>query len=257
MELVDAHIHMQERLRVLLAATVGRAWAGLPGYDRADLDQWLTTVLPLVEGAQRRSVAITEAYLARALERQPLGLNPADIVGAPARAGTPPDVVYTRPFVTVWTALKAGRGFDQAVRDGLVRATSTAETDVQLAMRSTVAQVGEIDKVPGWERVPDANACSLCLIASTQRYRSGDLMPIHNRCGCGVRPLTAEAGHVINRDLYQHLKANGAIDQITSQRQRARLTEATAATPDLTAQIVHHGELGPVLVDAAHDFTVI
>lgn len=43
--------------------------------------------------------------------------------------------------------------------------------------------------IVGYERVPDGDACKLCNLAAGQRYRKPNLMPIHNRCGCGVRPL--------------------------------------------------------------------
>lgn len=46
--------------------------------------------------------------------------------------------------------------------------------------------------VVGYERVPDGSACALCNIAAGQRYTSGNLMPIHDRCGCGVMPLTED-----------------------------------------------------------------
>lgn len=46
--------------------------------------------------------------------------------------------------------------------------------------------------IVGYERVPDGNACDLCDLASGQRYTRGDLMPIHDGCGCGVEPLTED-----------------------------------------------------------------
>lgn len=45
------------------------------------------------------------------------------------------------------------------------------------------------ERIVGYERVPDGNACSLCNTAAGQRYRSSDLLPIHGGCGCGVRPV--------------------------------------------------------------------
>jgi hypothetical protein len=249
--LANGHIEAQRRLRVLAANGVSRIWQSLPGYDRQNIDEWLTRTLPLIAGAQRASVALTEAYLARELRRQPLGINPDDLIGAGVRNGTPPEVVYERPFVTVWTALQSGHAWADAVASGLARATSTAETDVQLAMRGTLREVGQLDDtIYGYERVPDGNACDLCLIASTQRYHVEDLMPIHNRCGCGVGVITdPEVGQIINRERYTDLKQRGAISKITDQRRRAR-AEDTA-----TAAIAEHGELGPVLVDGAQHFT--
>lgn len=252
----EAHVIAQERLRAIVVAAVAAAWAALPRYDRDQVEPWLATVVPLVLAGQRQSVALTEAFIARALRRQPLGVNPANLIGAAVRNGTAPQEVYQRPFVNVWTALKDGKEFEQAVAEGLDRATSAAATDVQLSMRATAAAVGGADPgIYGWQRVTDGNACDLCLIASTQRYHKADLLPIHNHCGCSVAPITEPSGQVIDRALYRRLKAEGAIDKITAQRQRRR--EREAAEPPAEAEVVHHGELGPVLVDPAHTFTLL
>lgn len=254
--LAEAHIEGQRRLRVLVASAVTQIWRSLPGYDRPNLDEWLSRVVPLVLAGQRQSAALTEAYLARSLERQPLGINPAVLIGAAVRNGTAPETVYERPFVTLWTALKRGAQFEDALAQGLDRATSTAATDVQLSMTHTVASVSAADPmVSGFRRVTDGNACALCRIASTQRYHRGDLLPIHSHCGCGVLPIVGQpTGQVIDRDLLRQLKADGEVQKITAQRQRARAREESG----IDEPAVHeHGELGPVLTNPAHDFTSI
>lgn len=222
--LVEAHIEGERRLRVLVTQGVERIWRELPGYDRANVDQWLSQVLPLVSAGQRASVALTEGYLARVLGRLPLGLNPDELIGAAVRNGTPPGEVYQRPFVTVWTALGAGTGFADAVNAGLARATSSAAMDVQLAMRGTANAVQEADDgVFGFTRVADGGACTFCSEVDGAYVKSADAMPLHNNCGCGLEPLTAP-----------HPRA-------------AKLPSGVA--------VHQHGELGPVLTDPAHDFT--
>jgi hypothetical protein len=57
-------------------------------------------------------------------------------------------------------------------------------------------------------------------------------MPIHNRCGCGVDVITSE-----DRDLFTGSQAND-LDLDPAE-----------------VRIEEHGELGPVLVGAGHDFT--
>lgn len=219
--LVETHLTLQARVRAALARVVGAAWTGLPGHDRENVDEWLAAVLPLVEAAQRQSVALTDAYVARALDRPALGVDQAGLIGAAVRNGTSPEVVYRRPFVQMWSALARGVMFDDALEQGRERAVSAAETDVQLAHRAAYPAIAMQDeRVRGWQRVTDGKACELCLIASTQRYRRGDLMPIHNHCGCGVRPITdPDAGSSINRDLYRTLRADGAMTRVTLQRQ--------------------------------------
>lgn len=226
-QLAHAHIEAQRRLREIASTLVASVWAGLPGYDEENVDQFLKQAVPLALAAQGQSVSLTEAFLARAIRRQPLGVDRAALIGAGARAGTPPEQVYRRPFVTVWSALQAGSQWDDAVSQGLARATSTAATDVQLAMRGTLREVGEADDlILGYQRVPDGNACNFCQLAAGQRYHSSDLMPIHSHCGCGVDVITGT----------QRPNFSGKLEN------------------DQVA-VAEHGELGPVLVDPAHDFT--
>lgn len=256
-----AHIAGEKRLRDLVAAALVSLWAGLSGYDEENVDEWLTRALPVVLGAQRQSVALTEAFFARSLGRQPLGVNPTNLIGPGVRNGSDPREVYRRPFVTLWSGLKESKPFEEAAQAALERATVTAQTDVQLSMRATAREIAQADpEIFGFRRVTDGDACDLCLIASTQRYHVSDLLPIHGRCGCGVEPITEPTDRVIDSDLLRKLKAEGAIDKITRQRRAARLKERgqdppAEDEPPLTAEVREHGELGPVLVNADHHFT--
>lgn len=222
--LASAHILAEERLRKATTAIVGRIWAGLPGYDRQNVDQWLSTVLPVVAAGQRQSVALTEAYIARYLDRPPRGIDVEELIGAAVRNGTPPETVYERPFVSVWADLGAGKLFEDAYASGLARATSSAAMDVQLSMRATANAVQNADEgVYGYQRVADGGACAFCLEIDGAYVKSADAFPLHNNCGCGLEPLTAP-----------HPRA-------------AKLPSGVA--------VHQHGELGPVLTDPSHSFT--
>lgn len=219
-----AHIEGERRLRTLVANEVGRIWRELPGYDRSDVDEWLTRVLPLVEAGQRASVALTEGYLARALDRQPVGLDAEELIGAGVRGGTDPATVYERPFVTTWTALGAGSLFEEAVASGMARAQEMARFDVQGSMRATAnAFQQSTDGIYGYERVADAGACDYCASIDGAYVKSADAMPLHPGCGCGLEPLTSP-----------HPRA--------------------AKLPDGTA-VHQHGEMGVTLGSSEHDFT--
>ncbi len=188
-QLAQAHITAQERLRALIRNGVAQAWAGLPGYDERNVAQWLATVLPLVNAGQRQSVALTEAFLARALGGAPVGVDAAKVV-AGVRTGATPAEVYRRPFVTVWTALKAGDAFTAATRAGGDRATSAAVTDVQLAHRATLQAVQDAEpRIRGYRRVPDGGACAYCVALEGAIVRSADAAPLHPGCGCGFEPI--------------------------------------------------------------------
>lgn len=223
-ELTLAHLDAQRRLREIVAAAVASTWTGLGSYDERDVARWLELVLPVVLAGQRQAAALTDAYLASALDRRPLGISPQLVTGPAVRAGAAPADVYRRPFVTVWTALADQTPWEQAVRDGLERATSTAEMDVQLAMRAASHQVQQADeRLFGFRRAVNAGACKFCQLVDGAYVKSADAMPLHNRCGCGLEPLTAP-----------HPRA--------------------AVLPDGVA-VREHGELGPLLTDPAHDFT--
>lgn len=133
--LTDAHIAAQARLRDRVQVAVERVWRAMPDYDRPTVDSWLAAILPVVEAAQRASVALTQSYVATMLDTGPAKVDPADVV-ASVRGDVEPRDVYQRPFVTVWTELSNGALYADAVERGLQRAKVLATTDVQLAMRA-------------------------------------------------------------------------------------------------------------------------
>jgi len=234
MALADSQIRLNKRLRDSTVRAVLGIWNGLPAYNDANVDQWLSQVLPIVLSAQRTEVSITEAYLARALDRPAIGIDPEQVIGAAARAGTPPEEVYRRPFVTVWSALADSVPYLDAVRLGGERATSAAAMDVQMAMRDTLKAVGDIDpEIAGFQRVANPGACDFCLLLDGAQFRTDDPMPIHNFCGCGAEPVVYTRGFANRNNLktFNETKAPKGVEVST------------------------HGELGPGSGDPAHDFT--
>lgn len=222
--LADAHIEAERRLRVATVAVVERLWNGLGSWNESDAERWVSQVVPVVLTAQRTSVSLTDAYLARAMGRRPLGVGGAELIGAGVRNGASPETVYHRPFVTLWSALAGGRPFEDALASGLARASSTAAMDVQLSMRGAANAVNAADpEMYGFERVADGAACAFCQEVDGAFVKSGDAMALHNNCGCSLEPLTAPRS-------------------------------GPAGLPPGVA-VHEHGELGAVLTDPAHDFT--
>lgn len=308
LDLAKNHILVQERIRQTTKTAIRRLWTQLGHYDEADVQPFLDQVVPLVRAAQLQSVSAVELFLSRRLDIPLPGLDPEPLIGAGARNGVAPETVYRRPFVDVWKALGDGVPWDEAVDRGMARAMNTAATDVQLSMREAARAMGGAEEgIYGYERVADGSACDLCLIASTQRYHTDDLMPIHDNCGCGVEPLTEPTGRIANRERYDALKKDGAIDRMSLQQQAPRYEkraaanrsksenylkqaaaetdptraaqlqqrgerwgkraddqlaaanasrEAARAKPGARAVVKQHGELGPVLVDPAHHFSL-
>lgn len=235
LELARSHVEAQARIRERVARGVRAVWVALGSYDEKDVDRFLSQVVPLVSAGGSASVTALQSFLSRELGRPVADVDVNEVL-AGVRGGTTPEEVYRRPFVEVWTGLKNGVQWQDAVGLGLDRAVSAAAMDSQLAMTHGARSFGLADDgIYGFQRVPNAGACDLCLIASTQRYHTGDLMPIHNFCGCGVSPLTEPSGQIINRDRYEAIKAKS----------------------DVKVAVREHGELGPVLTNANHDFDLI
>lgn len=269
--LVAAYTVRFNRIRATVGTAVGQMWDRVAGLDDSDADAFAAAAARMALAGQAAAAAGVDGYLAAILsvltgERTaPLGL-PADVVtGAAARNGADPIEVYHRGVVTARTALAAGRSFDRAMAAGRQRMVGSAEMDVALAQRAATAEILSRRDVVGYRRVLTGRSCMFCATASTQRYRSGELMPLHDRCDCGVAPIVGDRdpGRVVNRDLLGELKRRGGsahwkehgfveVDDDGGFVVQARGAGETRVLAVVTRE---HGELGPVLADAAHDFT--
>lgn len=229
--ILDRYQQRMAQLRDAAAAGVGQAWDDLGSYDESDVDRFLSRATPVVAASQAHAVALTDAYFAAETGRSPLGLPLDSLTGAGARNGTPPADVYRRPFVQVWAALAKGTLWADAVSAGGARVASAASTDVQLSMRAASREIGLRDgRITGFRRVLSGKSCALCASASTRTYSRGDLLPIHGNCDCTVAPIIG--------------------------RRDPGARSPQPVQQDGPAPAVHeHGELGPVLTDADHEFT--
>jgi hypothetical protein len=253
---VSRYVTAYNRLRVLTGKQVGRLWDLYGGLDDPSLEQFVTTAVPLVHGAEATTVRLTAAYLTET--RRPHGIEPArvdptDIIGVNLRGVDPVDV-YRRPVVTARTAISDGHPLEQAMRMARDRAVSTAETDIALAQRAT-QNAALAPGVVGYRRVLTGNSCVLCAAASTQRYTRGDLMPIHNHCDCGVSEIygAEDPGQVINQKLLADLKQRSTENSPYWRDRHAAVDEDGQVV--LRAEVRAHGELGPVLTRPGDKFT--
>lgn len=230
----EAHIAGEKRIRDATTAAVERAWRDLSGYDRENIPEFLGRAVPAVRAGVRASVMLTSAYLARSREVQ---LRTVDVaaVERSMRNGVLLDEVYARPFVSVWTALDAGKLWADAVDAGLARATASAAMDPQLAMRDTA---NRLDNGYGYRRVADGDACQFCQQVNGAYVKgNGYAMALHNHCGCSLEPLSEpHKGAVFLPDGTQVRKyAYGPLNDKVA--------------------VHEHGELGAVLTDPAQTFT--
>ncbi|MET9729240.1 hypothetical protein ABZZ79_00815 [Streptomyces sp. NPDC006458] len=251
--LTERYDSLSTSLRARVIQFVLDAFDSLSGYRDADAAAFVEQVLPTVLAAQAQVGQVTDAYLSAMIADMLGTATPAAGVQLPeALRGVPPDEVYTRPFVTTWTALSKGKAFTQAVAEGRTRLLSITETDLQLARTHAAQQSMERGGAKFFRRrLTGTKSCALCTIASTQRYRVENLMPIHPGCDCKVEPLVG------NKDPGQ------VLDEATLKAAHSAVAKGVGASdaggraPDYRDVIItrQHGEYGPLLAVRRQNFT--
>lgn len=242
--IIEAYGTRYDQIRSATAIALERAWRRHGGPTEANATGWLAAAVPVVEGAQIAVVQLVDAYLAAFIEDtvrtpiDPIGLDQAALTGGAVRGGIDMVEVYRRPIVQVRTALSRGATPDDARAQGLAKATSSGETDVALSHRAASSAGMQAHGIVGYQRVLDGKACTLCALASTQRYRSENLLPIHNRCGCRVAPIIGDRdpGQVINRERLRAIKATGAADELSLQQGAKRAEQRAKENRDQAAK---------------------
>lgn len=255
-QLIIAYGRAATTIRARLVTFLATLWDNLTDHRPADAAQFIRQVVPVVAGAQQQTAHLTAAYLSMVLTAQlgrtvqPVPVRPQDVAQL---RGVPPTTLYQRPFTQIYTDLSEGKDYPAAVERGRARLVSIAETDVQLAKTHTAKRaLTEVQDVTGYRRVlTGSTSCGLCVVASTQRYHSDELLPIHPGCDCAVEPLfgAEESGQVVDQQLLD--AAHAAIAE--------RFGKADFGARDLDYRkvlVVHdHGEIGPVLTVAGDRFT--
>jgi hypothetical protein len=256
--IIDLTLAYQRRyntLRTKTGAVVAALWGDIGNVDDQAIEQFVTRAVPVVQGAQRETARLLQGFVGLLLGG---GVEvDADAIIDGYRGGVPWATVYERPGISARAALTRGDKWSEAMRIASERAQSTAEVDVAMAQRDGMDQITTTDqRVVGYRRTLTGASCALCATASTQRYHSGDLMPIHNRCDCGVAPIIGDEdpGQVINKPLLRDLRQAGK-GKSGPYWENRRVTVAEDGTVSIAQPVVHdHGELGPVLAAAGDHF---
>lgn len=244
-EAYDGQVHA---IRQQIAAFGQAYWDSLPHYRTSAVEDMIEAITPRVTAGQLRIADLTRAYLAQCARE--LGwkvvLPPIDQDEIRGARGVDPRVVYRRPAVDVYTALAAGKPLPQAAAEGRLRLTQLIGGDMQLAKvhASRQSMRGYPEEGQFYRRVLTGREnCALCVVASTQRYYRGDLLPIHPGCDCGVQPLPPglAVNQVIDEDLLEQ------VHQITADR--LGVSDRGGRTPDYRKLLTvsEHGEYGPTL----------
>lgn len=276
------------QIRTSLLGYIERLWRSLGSYREPDMRRFTTEIVPVVAEMQQRMVSLTAASLAQqeqvalGVPFRPVALDDRQVTGAAVRNGADPTEVYERPFHLVWRELaelpREPASIDTAIQSGLDRAQQLAATDLQLAKQHAALKImGHNKRIVGYRRVLEGiYSCAKCIVASTQRYHKGTLLPMHPACDCGIAEIWADSdpGRVIESmvntgtadapklvhvaDLADvHERIEEAFGKSSSS---ARSVGATGSKDRLIqyqdALIVHeHGELGPVLAVRGQHFT--
>ena len=241
----DSQVHA---IRQQITAFGQAYWDSLPHYRASAVEDMIEAITPRVAAGQLRIADLTRAYLAQCARE--LGwkvvLPPIDQDEIRGARGVDPRVVYRRPAVDVYTALAAGKPLPQAAAEGRLRLTQLIGGDMQLAKvhASRQSMRGYPEEGQFYRRVLTGREnCALCVVASTQRYYRGDLLPIHPGCDCDVQPLPP--GLAVNQVIDEGLLEQ--VHQITADR--LGVSDRGGRTPDYRKllTISEHGEYGPTL----------
>ncbi|MCL2089854.1 MAG: hypothetical protein FWH11_01280 [Micrococcales bacterium] len=220
-------------------------WVGLGSWRDADVDRFVSQVVPTVRAGQAAVARTTDTWLGLATGDGPAGL--VDLHRGLRTADTAE--AYRRPAVQMRYDLSRGQTLQAALAASLVRLASLVATDLQLAnvhqaRRSLASWQG------GYRRtLSGASACALCVIASTQRYRRAELMPIHPGCSCGVEPLRPGGpdGQVLDAATLERLHRQ--VEAATGGHDRSGRDLGLGTGKDYRELVVthQHGDIGPVL----------
>lgn len=240
-------------------------WGSSASLRDADVDRLVARIVPVVQGGQVQVAGLTNAYVAQLAKLEGIAavLAPVDRATVVEYRGVPAEEVYRRPAVTTYTALKDGKPFSAAREEGVQRLKSLVTTDVQQARNR---QAREAYSASGFDytvrTLSGSENCALCVIASTQRYHTAGLMPIHPGCDCGERGVRAgrDPGQVIDQRLldltYEQVDAKLSSGD-PSPDLGTKKTSTGKPISDLTELIVtrQHGELGATLAWRQDSFT--
>lgn len=238
------------------------AWSSAGSWRESDVDRLVAQIVPKVQAGQIRTAQLTAVYLA-SLQSVRTGTQVAAVAVdrelVVAARGVAAETVYRRPAATMYASLSKGASLTTAVGHGLNRLQSLVATDQQLAKTAQARQsLGRGGFQYMSRTLTGRENCALCAIASSQRYRVQDLLPIHPGCDCGVDVFSSnvDPGQVLEPERLEliHTAIEG---EFGNTDRGARYLDGRNDRSDYLDLIVtqQHGELGPVLTWRDQHFT--
>jgi hypothetical protein len=267
--LTAATIDRKQAIRRAAIASALQLLDQIGGIGEAEVREFVTRYGPTRQAVLVTTARLVDAYIdafLRAHGETPSG-RPVDVsrLTREVRLGTDLDDYLARPFVEARTAISRGAAFDAAMGQAAGRLRNMVGTDVQQAYRLAVGQrLAAEPSIPGYRRVlVGAENCVLCIAASTVRYRTDKLMPIHPGCDCSVSVL--EPGMAVNQagtitsEIPRLDQAKRIVrEQGISFADRGRMASLKVDLDVLDDLVeVPHGELGPILAMRRHRNTTL
>jgi hypothetical protein len=246
--LISAEGRLTADVRRRLTEYATRLWGSMGSWRDADVDRFIEIIIPKVLAGQKQVAQLTDTYLAKLAETKPSGTIHVDDL-----RGVPDEQVYRRPATTLYTSLSNGSDFDQAQKEATARLVSLLATGMQMAkVRQARQTLYTARGIEAFRRVlKGPKNCTLCIIASTQRYWKRDLLPIHPGCDCEIDTLGIgdHSEQVLDRDLLEqvHAQVEGFVGA----------SDRGGRAPDYRKLIAtnEHGEIGPLLGWKHQNFT--
>lgn len=231
------------------------------GPDDDTATDWVSAWAPQRAAGASAVAALTDAYVDAFLNAH--GVTPAttapldlDSIVAKVRPGVSDVDIAMRPVKEVRYALADGSPLEQALQQGRQRLESIESTDIQQAFRVAFQErATQEPAINSYRRVLHGSEnCAICVVATTQRYWTDRLMPIHPGCDCGVQPIIGPAGKIVDRARLNQVKdlleAEGVTYGDRAEMANTKIRINVSDVDDVTE--VPHGELGPILAVSKH-----
>lgn len=257
-EVIRRYQATKSLIRTHLERVATALWDAMDDHRVADMERLVDALVPQVLAGEKHIAQLTDAYLSAMLQQTAQGVDAATTTGVALRGVDPVDV-YRRPVHQVWTEVSGGKPYPAAVQAGRRRLVSLILTDLVLAQRVQEQVTLSRGGMTFYRRVLTGREnCALCIVASTQRYRVGDLKAIHPACDCDVAPLRADhdPGQVLNDQTLNELHGQLDLELGSSDRGARVLLDRQGREVDYRDVLVrNHGEFGPTLTWRSDAFT--
>lgn len=258
------------QVRSKLESFAVRQWNGLGSWRDDDYERLVKTLVPRIDAGQQQIANLTDAYIRRLAVAEFGSIRAGVVVDASTEAlrGVPAMEVYHRPFASAYTELKDGKSMTTALAAGRDRLSDLVLSGSQLAKTHAARDALGRSRFLGFQRVLTGREnCALCVVASTQRYTIGDLLPIHPGCDCDCKPLHGKFDvQVIKPELLESTYDTiaGKLEHVEVWRDArdlglGKVDAKNRPISDFTDLIMsrEHGELGPVLTWRSDKFTSV